>query len=46
MEKFAQIETKVNQIAVAFGFREFGFNAEKYETAQRALFTFCKSNEQ
>jgi hypothetical protein len=43
MEKFAQIETKVNEIAISFGFREFGFNAEKYETAQRALSRFVKA---
>lgn len=43
MEKFAQIEAKVNQVSISFGFREFGFNAEKYETAQRALSRFVKA---
>ena len=43
MEKFIQVQTKVNEVSTTFGFREFNFNAEKYETAQRALSRFVKS---
>lgn len=43
MEKFTQIQTKVNEVAISFGFREFNFVAEKYETAQRALSRFVKA---
>lgn len=43
MEKFNQVQNKVNQVAVDFGFREFNFTAEKYDTAQRALSRFVKA---
>lgn len=43
MEKFTAIQNKVNEVSQSFGFREFGFNAEKYDTAQRALSRFVKA---
>jgi hypothetical protein len=43
MEQFTVIQTKVNEISNSFGFRDFGFNADKYETAQRALSRFVKA---
>lgn len=43
MEKFMAVQAKVNEVSTTFGFREFNFNAEKYETAQRALSRFVKS---
>lgn len=43
MDNIQTFESKVNEISIALGFREFGFTADKYETAQRALSRFVKS---
>lgn len=43
MSDIQTIESKVNQIAIEFGFREFAFTADKFETAQRALSRFVKA---
>tara|TARA_Y100001960_G_scaffold244912_1_gene259481 strand:+ start:140 stop:949 length:810 start_codon:yes stop_codon:yes gene_type:complete len=43
MEKFTPIQNKVNEVSQEFGFREFNFTAEKYDTAQRSLVRFVKA---
>ncbi|MCP4355055.1 MAG: hypothetical protein GY793_05370 [Proteobacteria bacterium] len=43
MTDIKTLESKVNEISIEFGFREFSFPCEKYETAQRSLSRFVKS---